>query len=109
MRPQLSSEALSVVKVIERDAHPAGECIQAFLRVLLNLADVGRPDAKLTGKSTLRGTLAAVKTRLPDQKLDHRSLTVGAQRGPRKVASTGPTCGLANVVGRRAGPRGGWG
>jgi len=64
-------EAPCFPQIIERGARSSSECIQAFGGLLLNFTDVGRIDAKLTGKNTLGGTWMSVKGRLPDQELNN--------------------------------------
>ncbi len=49
-------------------------------RIASEFTDVGRADAKLTGKSALRGAArAAFKVRLPGQKLDNPALAFRAK------------------------------
>jgi hypothetical protein len=76
--PEFCGEAPRIIQVIEHDALSGVESLQGRVCLLLNFADVRRPNAKLPGECALRAR-RAVKARLPDQQLDDPTLPVGAQ------------------------------
>ena len=67
-----------VGKLVERRTLAAGERLKTFRCSLLNFADIGRPNPKLTGESTLRGMRTPVKAGLPNQELDNAAFPVRA-------------------------------
>ena len=77
MPPEPSGKAPGFVQVIKGDTTFSGECLYTKGRLHLNLADVGRGDAKLMSKSTLREARRAVKAMLPDEELYNLGLAVG--------------------------------
>jgi hypothetical protein len=79
--PYAGREAPRLGQIIERDVlamfekriHPLA------VRLLKQLVDVGRPNANLTREGALRGTRAALESRLPREQLDDSALAVGTQ------------------------------
>src|SRR5262245_37194631 len=90
LSPALLAEAPRLLEVIEADTLPVSERLQPSRSLLLHLAHVGRPHAKLAGKSALRRARASLESGLPDEQLDSQALAVGAQPCPPEIEATLP-------------------